>query len=166
LKGFRDVVKVSIIPRGKSLGAAWYRPEEIQLITYSQLFNEICIVLAGRAAEEVIFGEISSGALDDLEKVTKRAYSMIAYYGLSDKVGNVSFYDSTGTYENAFQKPYSEETARLIDEEVRKLIERAYERVKELLSEHREELRKIGELLLEKEVIYRHDLESIVNLAV
>jgi AFG3 family protein len=166
LKGFRDVVKVSIIPRGKSLGAAWYRPEEIQLITYSQLFNEICIVLAGRAAEEVIFGEISSGALDDLEKVTKRAYSMIAYYGLSDKVGNVSFYDSTSTYENAFQKPYSEETARLIDEEVRKLIERAYERVKELLSEHREELKKIGKLLLEKEVIYRHDLESIVNLAV
>jgi AFG3 family protein len=166
LKGFRDVVKVSIIPRGKSLGAAWYRPEEIQLITYSQLFNEICIVLAGRAAEEVIFGEISSGALDDLEKVTKRAYSMIAYYGLSDKVGNISFYDSTSTYENAFQKPYSEETARLIDEEVRKLIERAYERVKELLSEHREELKKIGELLLEKEVIYRHDLESIVNLAV
>jgi cell division protease FtsH len=166
LKGFRDVVKVSIIPRGKSLGAAWYKPEEIQLITYSQLFNEMCIVLAGRAAEEVIFGEISSGALDDLEKVTKRAYSMIAYYGLSDKVGNISFYDSTGNYENSFQKPYSEETAKLIDEEVRKLIERAYEKVKELLSEHKDELRKIGELLLQKEVIYREDLESIVALAV
>jgi AFG3 family protein len=166
LKGFRDVVKVSIIPRGKSLGAAWYRPEEIQLITYSQLFNEICIVLAGRAAEEVVFGEISSGALDDLEKVTKRAYSMIAYYGLSDKVGNISFYDSTGSYENSFQKPYSEETAKLIDDEVRILIERAYLSVKHLLTEHKDELKKIGKLLLEKEVIYREDLESIIALTV
>jgi AFG3 family protein len=163
LKGLKEVVKVSIIPRGKSLGAAWYRPEEIQLITYSQLFNEICIVLAGRAAEEVSFGEISSGALDDLEKVTKRAYTMIAFYGLSEKVGNVSFYDSTGNYENSFQKPYSEETARIIDEEVRKLIERAYQKVKDLLNEHKDELTKIGELLLEKEVIYRNDLEYIVN---
>jgi AFG3 family protein len=163
LKGLKDIVKVSIIPRGKSLGAAWYRPEELQLITYSQLQNEICIMLAGRASEEVILGEITSGALDDLERVTKQAYSMIAFYGLSDKIGNISFYDSTGSQESPFQKPYGEETARLIDEEVRKLVNTAYEKVKKILNEHKEELHRIGELLLEKEVIYKEDLEKIVG---
>jgi AFG3 family protein len=163
LKGLKDIVKVSIIPRGKSLGAAWYRPEELQLITFTQLMNEISIMLGGRAAEEVILGEITSGALDDLERVTKQAYSMIAFYGLSGKIGNISFYDSTGRQESPFQKPYSEETAKIIDEEVRKLVSTAYEKVKTLLEEHKQELQKIGDLLLEKEVIYKEDLEKIIR---
>jgi AFG3 family protein len=164
LKGLKDIVKVSIIPRGRSLGAAWYRPEELQLITLTQLLNEISILLAGRAAEEVVLGEITSGALDDLERVTKQAYSMIAFYGLGDKIGNISFYDSTGSQESPFQKPYSEETAKIIDEEVRKLVSTAYQKVKKLLDEHKQELQKVGELLLEKEVIYKEDLEKIVHL--
>ncbi|HXA01748.1 MAG TPA: ATP-dependent zinc metalloprotease FtsH [Cytophagaceae bacterium] len=164
LKGLKEIVKVSIIPRGRSLGAAWYRPEELQLITFTQLQNEICIMLAGRAAEEVILGEITSGALDDLERVTKQAYSMIAFYGLSGKIGNISFYDSTGSQESPFQKPYSEETAKIIDEEVRNLVNTAYQKVKTLLEEHKQELQKTGELLLEKEVIYKEDLEKIVQL--
>jgi AFG3 family protein len=164
LKGLKDIVKVSIIPRGRSLGAAWYRPEELQLITFTQLLNEISILLAGRAAEEVILGEITSGALDDLERVTKQAYSMIAFYGLGEKIGNISFYDSTGSQESPFQKPYSEETAKIIDEEVRKLVNAAYQKIKALLIEHKQELQKIGELLLEKEVIYKEDIEKIVQL--
>lgn len=163
LKGIKDVVKVSIIPRGRSLGAAWYLPEELQLITMQQLINDICILLGGRAAEEVTFGEISSGALDDLEKVTKQAYSMIAFYGLSDEVGNISYYDSTGNQENPFQKPYSEETAKMIDEEVRDLVRKSYDKVRKLLQQHKEELHKVGELLLQKEVVYQEDLKKIME---
>jgi cell division protease FtsH len=164
LKGIKGIVKISIIPRGKSLGAAWYRPEELQLITTNQLLNELSIMLAGRVAEEIMFGEITSGALDDLEKVTKQAYSMIAYYGLSKKMGNISYFDSTGNQEAPFQKPYSEDTAKLIDEEVRRIINECYEKVKKLFMDHKEELQKIGELLLKKEVIYKEDLEGIVKI--
>jgi AFG3 family protein len=163
LKGLKEIVKVTIIPRGKSMGAAWYRPEELQLITLSQLKNEICILLAGRVAEEVTFDEISSGALDDLEKATRQAYSMIAYYGLSKKIGPLSFFDSTGSKDNPFQKPYSEETARTIDEEVRNLLNECYEKVKSVLISHRPQLEQVGELLLEKEIIRKEDLERIVN---
>jgi len=164
LKGLKDIVKVSIIPRGKSLGAAWYRPEELQLYSMRHLLNDIRILLAGRAAEDVLLGEISSGALDDLEKATKQAYAIVVYYGLGDKMRNISYYDSTGNNENAFQKPYSEETARMIDEEVRVLIDKAYTDIKTLLGENKEDLTKAGKLLLEKEVIYKDDLRKLWNV--
>jgi len=163
LKGTKDIVKVSIIPRGKSLGAAWYRPEELQLYSRKHLFDDITIMLGGRAAEETVFGEVTSGALDDLERATKQAYSMIAFYGLGDKIKNISFYDSTGSTENAFQKPYSEETARVIDEEVQTLITKAYENAKNILFSHKEELKEMGQLLLQKEVIYKEDIEKIIT---
>lgn len=162
LKGSKGVVKVTIIPRGKSLGATWNKPEELQLITLSQLKNDMKIFLAGRAAEDIIFDEVTSGALDDLEKVSKRAYSMIAYYGLSDKIGNISYYDSSGK-ENSFQKPYSEETAKMIDQEVRNLVDECYQDVKDLLLKNKTQLQGIGNLLLEKEVIFREDLEEIID---
>lgn len=155
------LLKVSIIPRGKSLGAAWYLPEEHQIYTRKQLQDRICAVLGGRAAEEITFGEISSGALDDLEKATKQAYTMVAYYGLNKKLGNISYYDSTGQYEQSLQKPYSEATAQMIDEEVHKLVESAYQRTVELLREHRDKLEQLAELLLEKEVAMKDDLEAI-----
>jgi cell division protease FtsH len=157
------LVKVSIIPRGKTLGAAWYLPEEKNLRTRSAFQEHLCATLGGRAAEEVVFGEISSGALDDLEKVTKEAYMMVAYYGFNERVGNVSFYDSSGQRENAFQKPYSEETGRLIDEEVRKLVEAAYLQTKSLLLQNKQYLVKVAELLLQKEVIFKEDLEKIAG---
>ncbi|MEK7256659.1 MAG: ATP-dependent zinc metalloprotease FtsH, partial [Bacteroidota bacterium] len=134
------LLKVSIVPRGKSLGAAWYLPQEQSLYTKSELEDRICAALGGRASEEVVFGEITSGALDDLERVTKQAYTMVSYYGLNEEIGNVSFYDSTGRYEQMLQKPFSEATARKIDEEVSKLIEGCYERVKDILRAHRREL--------------------------
>ncbi|MGV3502873.1 MAG: ATP-dependent zinc metalloprotease FtsH [Adhaeribacter sp.] len=155
--------KVSIIPRGKSLGAAWYLPEERQLRTAAELGDRLCAALGGRAAEEVMLGEVSSGGLDDLEKVTRDAYMMVAYYGFNKKVGHTSFYDSTGQHEAGFQKPYSEETGRLIDEEVRKLVEEAYQKTKELLSAHRNQLSQLAELLLQKEVVYRDDLEQVLG---
>ncbi|HEY8402065.1 MAG TPA: ATP-dependent zinc metalloprotease FtsH [Cytophagaceae bacterium] len=161
LKGADQLVKITIIPRGRSLGAAWYLPEEHQILSYKQFYNDLCVKLAGRAAEEVVLGEISSGALDDLEKATKEAYTMVAYYGLNKKVGNISYYDSTGGQENVFQKPYSEETARLIDEEVRILIDSAYEKTKKVLIEKKDKLIKVGKLLLEKELIFREDVEKI-----
>ena len=157
------LVKVSIVPRGRSLGAAWYLPEEKQIYTTSQFFDRMCAALGGRAAEEVIFNEISSGALDDLEKITKQAYTMVAYYGLNEKLGNISYYDSSGSSETSFQKPYSEETAQLIDEEVRKLIERAYEVTKKILEENRDALAEIAQLLLDKEVIFNEDVEKILG---
>lgn len=123
--------------------------------------DRISATLAGRAAEDIVFGKISSGALDDLEKVTKQAYTMVAYYGLNEKLGNISYYDSTGQYESSLQKPYSEATAQLIDQEVHKLIENAYERTKQLLVEHRSELEALAELLLKKEVVYQNDLIEI-----
>jgi ATP-dependent metalloprotease FtsH len=155
------LVKVTIVPRGRSLGAAWYLPEERQITTTEQLMDEICAALGGRAAEEIIFGKISTGALSDLEKITKQAYSMIVYYGLNDKIGNVSFYDSSGQSEYAFNRPYSEKTAELIDNEVKKLIENAYSKTKELLMQNRDKLTKLAEKLLEKEVIFKEDLLDI-----
>lgn len=153
------LVKVTIVPRGRSLGAAWYLPEERQLTTTEQMTHEMCATLGGRAAEEIIFGKISTGALSDLEKVTKQAYAMVTIYGLSDKVGNISYYDSSGN--NSFTKPYSEATAKTIDEEVSKIIEGSYEATKKLLLEHKAELTELAELLLEKEVIFKEDLLRI-----
>jgi cell division protease FtsH len=155
------LVKVTIVPRGNSLGAAWYLPEERQITTTEQILDEICAALGGRASEEIIFGKISTGALSDLEKITKQAYAMVAIYGLNDKIGNVSFYDSTGQQEYSFGKPYSEHTAEIIDTEVKNLIEKAYVRTKKLLSDHTEELHQLAKRLLEREVIYKEDLEQI-----
>ncbi len=155
------LVKVTIIPRGRSLGAAWYLPEERQITTTEQLKDEMCAALGGRAAEQIIFGKISTGALSDLEKITKQAYAMISIYGLSDKLGNISYYDSTGQSDYSFSKPYSEKTAQLIDEEVSKLIEESYQRTLKILTENKDKLTLLAEKLLEKEVIFRDDLELI-----
>lgn len=155
------LVKVTIVPRGNSLGAAWYMPEERQITTTEQITDEICAALGGRAAEEIVFGQISTGALSDLEKITKQAYAMVSIFGLNDKIGNISYYDSSGGQDFNFNKPYSEKTAEIIDEEVKKLIDKAYKRTKELLMAHREELNKLATQLLEKEVIFREDLETI-----
>ena len=155
------LVKVTIVPRGNSLGAAWYLPEERQITTTDQIIDEICAALGGRASEEIIFGKISTGALSDLEKITKQAYAMVTIYGLNDKIGNVSFYDSSGQQEYTFGKPYSEHTAEIIDNEVKKLIDNAYSRTKSLLNGHKEELHLLASRLLEREVIYKEDLEQI-----
>jgi cell division protease FtsH len=155
------LVKVTIVPRGKSLGAAWYLPEERQITTTEQLLDEMCAALGGRAAEEIILGKISTGALSDLEKVTKQAYAMVSVYGLSDKIGNISYYDSSGQSEYSFHKPYSEKTAELIDSEVNKMIEDAYERTLNLLKENKDKLTELANALLEKEVIFKEDLEQI-----
>ena len=155
------LVKVSIVPRGQSLGAAWYLPEERAITTTEQMLDEMCATLGGRAAEEIMFGKISTGALSDLEKVTKQAYAMVSVYGLNERVGNRSYYDSRG--ENSFTKPYSEETARIIDEEVSVVIERAYERAKEILSSHRDKLEALADSLLQNEVIFREDVERILG---
>ncbi|MCG9972785.1 ATP-dependent zinc metalloprotease FtsH [Christiangramia crocea] len=163
LKNVDALVKVSIIPRGKSLGAAWYLPEEHQIITRSQFIDQICASLGGRAAEEIIFNEVSSGALDDLEKVTKQAYIMVAYYGLDKEIGPISFYDSTGRYESSLVKPYSEKMAESIDREVQNLINTAYETTKGILLEHQPELIKLAQLLLKKEVVEQEDLENILG---
>ena len=154
------LVKVTIVPRGKSLGAAWYLPEERQLTTTQQLEDEMCAALGGRAAEEIFFKKISTGALSDLEKVTKQAYAMISIYGMSKKIGNISYYDSTGQ-NNGFTKPYSEERAKKIDEEVSKLIENQYKRAKKVLTENKEKLEKLANSLLENEVIFKSNLEQI-----
>jgi ATP-dependent metalloprotease FtsH len=155
------LVKVTIVPRGRSLGAAWYLPEERQITTTEQIFDEMVAALGGRAAEEIAFGKISTGALSDLEKVTKQAYAMVSIYGLNKKIGNRSYYDSSG--ESQFTKPYSEDTARVIDEEVSKLIEKAYEKAKELLSANKDKLDRLSQRLLEKEVIFKDDLEEILG---
>lgn len=157
------IVKVSIIPRGKSLGAAWYLPEERQIRTLSHFKQHISATLAGRAAEEVMFGEVSSGAVDDLEKVTKEAYKMIAFFGFNKKVGNISFYDSTGRTEASLQKPYSEETAKLIDDEVRLLVDECYSIAREILRAHKHELQTLAEMLLEREVIFKEDVEKVLG---
>lgn len=154
------LVKVTIVPRGQSLGAAWYLPEERQITTREQMLDEMCAILGGRAAERVVFGKISTGALSDLERVTKMATAMIIVYGLNDKIGNVSYYDSTQA-EFAFQKPYSEKTAQVIDEEISQLIEGQYKRAIDLLTENLENLSKLAAKLLEKEVIFKEDLEAI-----
>ncbi len=161
LEHAHPLVKVTIVPRGKALGAAWYLPEERQITTFEQMFDEITAALGGRAAEDVVFGKVSTGALNDLEKVTKSAYAMIAYFGLNDKIGNISFYDSTGQAEFSFGKPYSEKTAETIDNEVRELVESAYRRAIELLTTNREKVEALADILLKKEVIFREDLEHI-----
>lgn len=155
------LIKVTIVPRGRSLGAAWYLPEERQITTTEQLLDEMCATLGGRAAEEITFGKISTGALSDLEKITKQAYAMVSIYGLNERIGNLSFYDSSGQSDYAFSKPYSEKTAEAIDEEVRLMIEKAYERTKKILSDSKDKLKQLAELLLEKEVIFKEDLENI-----
>ncbi|QOR73105.1 ATP-dependent zinc metalloprotease FtsH [Cruoricaptor ignavus] len=155
------LLKVTIVPRGRSLGAAWYLPEERQLTTTEQMLDEICATLGGRAAEQTIFGNISTGALSDLERVTKQAQAMVTIYGLNDKVGNISYYDSSGQAEFNFGKPYSEETAKTIDEEISKIVELQYQRALEILGTHRDKLERLAEKLLEKEVIFREDLEEI-----
>lgn len=155
------LVKVTIVPRGKALGAAWYLPEERQLTTFEQMFDELTATLGGRASEEIVFGKVSTGALNDLEKVTKQAYSMVVYFGLNKEIGNVSYYDSTGQQEYAFTKPYSEATSQIIDHEIKKLTEQAYERAKAILAENRSKLEQLADILLKKEVIFREDLEAI-----
>jgi cell division protease FtsH len=154
-------VKVTIVPRGKSLGAAWYLPEERQLTTKEQMLDEICAALGGRAAEDIIFGTISTGALSDLEKITKQAYAMVTVYGLNEKIGNLSFYDSSGQQDYSFYKPYSEKTAQDIDGEVKKMIDVAYEKTKKLLIDNMDKLKQLSDVLLEKEVIFKEDLEVI-----
>ncbi len=161
LEHANPLLKVSIIPRGRSLGAAWYLPEERQITTTEQLFDEMCSALGGRAAEEITFKKISTGALNDLERVTKQAYAMVAYFGMGETIGNISYYDSSGQNEFTFGKPYSEKTAEAIDKEVKALIDRAYMNAKRILTENNEGLNKLAELLLEREVIFSEDLEAI-----
>ncbi|RCU43414.1 ATP-dependent zinc metalloprotease FtsH [Chryseobacterium lacus] len=155
------LLKVTIVPRGRSLGAAWYLPEERSLTTTEQMYDEICATLGGRAAEQTVFGNISTGALSDLERVTKQAQAMVTIYGLNDKIGNISYYDSSGQSEYNFGKPYSNETAKLIDSEISKIIEHQYVRALEILATNRDKLDALAQKLLEKEVIFREDLEEI-----
>jgi len=161
LEHAHPLVKVTIVPRGKALGAAWYLPEERSITTKDQLLDEMASALGGRAAEEIIFDKISSGAQNDLEKVTKQAYAMVSIFGMSEKVGNVSYYDSTGQSDYSFTKPYSEKTAELIDAEVKILIDSQYVRAVQILKDNAEGHTKLGNLLLEKEVIFSEDLEEI-----
>ena len=160
LEHANPLVKVTIIPRGKALGAAWYLPEERQITTKSQMLDEMCAILGGRAAEELFIGEISSGAMNDLERVTKQANAMVSYLGMSDKLPNLCYYDSAGQEWN-FSKPYSEETAKVIDSEIKSIIAEQYERAKKILSENAEGHSKLAEILLDKEIIYASDLEAI-----
>ena len=155
------LLKVTIVPRGRSLGAAWYLPEERSLTTTEQMLDEMCATLGGRAAEQVAFGNISTGALSDLERVTKQAQAMVTIYGLSENIGNISYYDSSGQSEYSFGKPYSEETAQKIDVEIKSIIENQYQRAVQILSENRDKLDALSNKLLEKEVIFREDLEEI-----
>ena len=155
------LVKVTIVPRGKALGAAWYLPEERQITTKEQMYHEMIATLGGRAAEQVIFGQISTGALSDLEKVTKQAFAMVTYYGLNEEIGNLSYYDSTGQQDYSLTKPYSEKTAEVIDAEVSKLIEEAYQEAVKILTEHKDGLTQLANRLVEREVIFGEDLEEI-----
>ncbi|MFN2314240.1 MAG: ATP-dependent zinc metalloprotease FtsH [Bacteroidales bacterium] len=155
------LLKVTIIPRGKALGAAWYLPEERSISTREHILDELAYALGGRAAEELVIGKISTGALSDLEKVTKQAYAMVAWFGMSDAVGNMSYYDSSGQSEYGFTKPYSEKTAELIDLEAKKIVEQSYLKAKEVISANIDGLKKLAEQLLEKEVIFSEDLERI-----
>ena len=160
LKYANPLVKVTIVPRGKALGAAWYLPEERQITTTQALRDQMCATLAGRAAEEVFLGRISTGAANDLEHTTKTAYAMVAYYGMSDKLPNVNYYDMQGDG-YGITKPYSDRTAELIDQEAREIVRLEYERAKELLREHAEGLKALTQLLLDREVIYTEDVEHI-----
>ncbi|WP_426094690.1 ATP-dependent zinc metalloprotease FtsH [Flavobacterium sp. DSR2-3-3] len=155
------LIKVTIVPRGQSLGAAWYLPEERLIVRPDQMLDEMCATMGGRAAEKVTFNRISTGALSDLEKVTKQARAMVTIYGLNEKIGNVTYYDSTGQSEYNFSKPYSEETARVIDEEISLLIESQYQRAIQILEENKDKLNQLANILIEKEVIFKDDLEAI-----
>ena len=155
------LVKVTIVPRGQSLGAAWYLPEERMIVETEQMLDEMCATLGGRAAEEVIFNKISTGALNDLEKVTKQARAIVTVYGLNSKIGNLTYYDSSGQSDYNFTKPYSEETAQIIDKEIHKIIDEQYKRAISILKEHKKELTTLAELLLEREVIFSDDLVKI-----
>jgi ATP-dependent metalloprotease FtsH len=155
------LIKVTIVPRGQSLGAAWYLPEERQIVRPEQMLDEMCATMGGRAAEKVIFNNISTGALSDLEKVTKQARAMVTIYGLNEKVGNITYYDSSGQQEYSMTKPYSEQTAVIIDEEISKIIEEQYHRAIKILEENKDKLTQLAEILLEKEVIFKDDLEKI-----
>ncbi len=161
LEHANPLVKVTIVPRGQALGAAWYLPEERQITTKEQMIDEMAALMGGRAAEEIVFGKVSTGALNDLERATKKAYAMVTYFGMSPEVGNISFFDSTGQNEYSFTKPYSEETAKLIDKETRKLVEAAYQQALRILRDNREGHEKLALRLLEKEVIFAEDLEEI-----
>ncbi len=161
LPNANPLLKVTIIPRGQSLGAAWYLPEERQLTTTEQMKDEMAATIGGRVAEEIVNGRISTGALSDLEKLTKQAYAMVTYFGMSEKVGNLSYYDSTGSRDMAFSKPYSEKTAELIDDEVKRLIDEAHATALKVLTENREGFEKLAQLLLEREVVFSEDLEAI-----
>ncbi|RZJ69702.1 ATP-dependent zinc metalloprotease FtsH [Flavobacterium sp.] len=155
------LVKVTIVPRGQSLGAAWYLPEERLIVRPDQMLDEMCATMGGRAAEKVTFNKISTGALSDLEKVTKQARAMVTIYGLNDKVGNVTYYDSTGQTDYNFSKPYSEDTAQIIDKEISVLIESQYQRAIDILEQHKEKLFQLADILIDKEVIFKDDLENI-----
>ena len=161
LEHAHPLVKVTIVPRGKALGAAWYLPDERQITTKEQMFHEMVATLGGRAAEQIIFGQISTGALNDLEKVSKQAHAMVMYYGLDETIGNVSYYDSTGQQDYAFTKPFSEKTAEKIDAEVSKIIEKAYQEALRILNEHKDGLTQLAEKLIDKEVIFTDDLVTI-----
>ena len=155
------LIKVTIVPRGQSLGAAWYLPEERLIVRTDQMLDEMCATMGGRAAEKVTFNRISTGALSDLEKVTKQARAMVTIYGLNDKIGNVTYYDSSGQSEYSFSKPYSDETAKVIDAEISALIESQYERAIQILEENKDKLTQLADILIEKEVIFKDDLEAI-----
>jgi len=155
------LIKVTIVPRGQSLGAAWYLPEERQIVRTDQMLDEMCATMGGRAAEKVTFDRISTGALSDLEKVTRQARAMVTIYGLNEKIGNVTYYDSTGQSEYSFSKPYSDETAKTIDEEISILIESQYERAIKILEKNKDKLNQLADILIEKEVIFKDDLETI-----
>lgn len=161
LRWANPLVKVTIVPRGKALGAAWYLPEERQITTYEQMFDEMTSLMAGRASEEIVYGKISTGALNDIERATKMAQALVTYYGMSPEVGNISFYDSTGQSDYTLTKPFSEKTAETIDHEVRRMVEEAYNKAKELLLNHREQLDELASQLYDKEVLFREDLERI-----
>lgn len=155
------LVKVTIVPRGKSLGAAWYLPEERQIVETDQMLDEMCATLGGRAAEKVMFDRISTGALNDLEKVTRQARAIVSIYGLNSKIGNITYYDSSGQTDYNFTKPYSELTAQTIDEEISKIIEKQYQRAIDILEKNKDKLTKLAEILIEKEVIFEGDLQKI-----
>ncbi|MCV9929218.1 ATP-dependent zinc metalloprotease FtsH [Flavobacterium sp. LS1R49] len=155
------LIKVTIVPRGQSLGAAWYLPEERQIVRTDQMLDEMCATMGGRAAEKVTFDRISTGALSDLEKVTRQARAMVTIYGLNEKIGNVTYYDSTGQSEYNFSKPYSEDTAKVIDKEISELIEGQYQRAIQILEENKDKLNQLADILIEKEVIFKDDLEAI-----
>ena len=154
---------MTIVPRGQSLGAAWYLPEERQIVRTEQMLDEMCAALGGRAAEKIVFNKISTGALSDLEKVTRQAKAMVSIYGLNETLGNITYYDSSGQTDYNFSKPYSEQTAQVIDKEISKIIEKQYSRAISLLKKSKDKLKQLADRLLEKEVIFKDDLENILG---